>query len=62
MKFTIVLKTEIPYNPQGQRIVEKANGLLKAYLKKLKGGTWGYKDTPKSLLSHTLFTLIFFFF
>ena len=59
MKFAIVLKTGIPYNPQGQGIVEKVNGLLKAHLKKLKRGTWGLKDTPKSHLSHTLFTLKF---
>ena len=59
MKFAIVLKTGIPYNPQGQGIVEKVNGLLKAHLKKLKRGTWGFKDTPKFLLSHTLFTLNF---
>jgi transposase InsO family protein len=59
MKFAIVLKTGIPYNPQGQRIVEKVNGLLKAHLKKLKRETWGFKDTPNFLLSHTLFTLNF---
>lgn len=59
LKFAIVLKIGIPYNPQGQGIVEKANGLLKVHLNKLKRGTWGFKDIPKSLLSHTLFTLIF---
>lgn len=58
-KFNIVVKTGIPYNPQGQGIVEKANHLLKTQLRKQKGGIWGIKDTPKSLLAHSLFVLNF---
>ncbi|MBV2151093.1 transposase family protein, partial [Sphingobium sp. AS12] len=36
--FEITLKTGIPYNPQGQAIVEHAHHTLKAYLVKVKKG------------------------
>ncbi len=37
--FKIYHKTGIPYNPEGQGIVEKFNHLLKTQLKKIKRGT-----------------------
>ncbi|XP_069738427.1 KRAB-A domain-containing protein 2 [Phaenicophaeus curvirostris] len=58
-QFSIQHKIGIPYNPQGQGIVEKYNHLLKTQINKLKRGTWGIKDTPFSLLSHALFVLNF---
>lgn len=36
--FSIVHKTGIPYNPQGQVIVKRANFTLKNYLKKINEG------------------------
>uniref|UniRef100_A0A8C6ADV2 RNA-directed DNA polymerase n=1 Tax=Marmota marmota marmota TaxID=9994 RepID=A0A8C6ADV2_MARMA len=53
-------KTGIPYNPQGQAIVERAHQHLKTYLQKTKEGEI-YRNCqgPQALLSITLFTLNF---
>lgn len=48
----------LPYNPQGQGIVERAHRTLKECLLKQKGGI-GHGRTPKERLSLALFTLNF---
>lgn len=48
----------MPYNPQGQEIVERAHRTLKELLQKQKGGI-AYGKTPREQLSSALFTLIF---
>lgn len=48
----------LPYNPQGQGIVERAHRTLKECLNKQKGGI-GYGRTPKERLSLALFTINF---
>ena len=48
----------LPYNPQGQGIVEHAHRSLKEMLQKQKGGI-GHQQTPKNRLSLALFTLNF---
>lgn len=59
-QFHFSLKTGIPYNPQGQGIVERAHQVLKHHLVKLKkGGVGGYTPTPQKLLMHTLFVINF---
>lgn len=50
----IAHKTGIPYNPQGQGIVERAHGTLKAQLNKIKKGEL-YPVTPLNYLSHALY-------
>ncbi len=53
-------KTGIPYNPQGQAIVERAHQHLKTYLQKTKEGEiYRCCQGPQALLSITLFTLNF---
>jgi hypothetical protein len=49
--------TGLPYNPQGQGIIERAHRTLKQYLQKQKGGIEAM--TPKMVLSLTIFTLNF---
>ena len=49
--------TGLPYNPQGQGIIERAHHTLKQYLQKQKGGIEAM--TPKMALSLTIFTLNF---
>ena len=49
--------TGLPYNPQGQGIVERAHRTLKSYLIKQKGGIKSM--TPKMALSLIIFTLNF---
>ena len=49
--------TGLPYNPQGQGIIERAHRTLKQYLQKQKGGIEAM--TPKMALSLTIFTLNF---
>uniref|UniRef100_A0A8I5N501 Uncharacterized protein n=1 Tax=Papio anubis TaxID=9555 RepID=A0A8I5N501_PAPAN len=52
--------TGIPYNPQGQGIVERAHLSLKTTIEKIKGGSWyPVKGTPRNILNHALFILNF---
>lgn len=52
--------TGIPYNPQGQGIVERAHQTLKNTINKLKTTTlYPTKGSPRNLLNHALFTLNF---
>ncbi|QTI96652.1 pol [Prosimian retrovirus 1] len=52
--------TGIPYNPQGQGMVERAHLSIKNTLFKTKKGEWyPTKGTPRNLLNHTLFILNF---
>ena len=55
--FHISHKTGIPYNPQGQGIVERANQQLKITLQKIKKGE--YDRSPQIMLNHALFILNF---
>lgn len=55
----VQVKHGLPYNPQGQGIIERAHRTLKELLIKQKGGI-GYGHTPKIRLSLALFTLNFF--
>ena len=41
--------TGLPYNPQGQGIVEHAHHTLKSYLIKQKGGDKGYDAKDDSI-------------
>ena len=56
MNFHNIHKTEIPYNPQGQAIVERANLTVKNYLEKTKKGEF---TSPHARLSFVLYTLNF---
>ena len=54
----------IPYNPQGQIIIERAHCTLKTHLLKQKGGIWkmrytSYPMNPQLLLSLTFYSLNF---
>ena len=52
--------TGLPYNPQGQGIVERAHRSLKTYLIKQKGGMEGILPTiPRVMIALALFTLNF---
>lgn len=53
-QFEINHKTGIPYNPQGQAIVERANQLIKTQLEKMKHSDY---KSPHHTLSHCLFVL-----
>uniref|UniRef100_A0A5F9DJY2 RNA-directed DNA polymerase n=1 Tax=Oryctolagus cuniculus TaxID=9986 RepID=A0A5F9DJY2_RABIT len=58
--FFISYVTGIPYNPQGQGIVERAHNTLKQYLNKIKKGEFGISaHSPNKWLSHSLFILNF---
>ncbi|XP_063102995.1 igE-binding protein-like [Cavia porcellus] len=54
----VVLKHGIPYNPQGQGIIERAHRTLKGVLQKQKEGI-GHGLTPKGRISLALFTISF---
>ena len=49
--------TGLPYNPQGQGIVERAHRTLKSYLFKQKGGMEVILDTPRAAIAFSLFTM-----
>lgn len=56
----ILHTTGIPYNPQGQGIVERAHCSLKVTIDKIKGGIWyPTKGTLRNILLHALFILNF---
>lgn len=57
-KLDIILNHGLPYNPQGQGIVERAHHTLKECLLKQKGGI-GQGRTPKERISLALLTLNF---
>lgn len=60
--FQIHHLTGIPYNPQGQGIIERAHRSLKNQLIKQKGGDYGHSVHGQSVhnqLNHALFTLNF---
>ena len=58
-KFDIILTTGIPYNPQGQGIVERAHLTLKNTLYKQKGGIGDTFRSPKDKLSVSFFIINF---
>lgn len=59
-QFQIKHITGIPYNPQGQGIVERAHQTLKNTINKLKSTTsYPTKGSPRNILNHALFTLNF---
>ena len=52
--------TGIPYNPQGQDIIERAHLSLKTTINKIKGGNWyPTLGSPRNILHHALFILNF---
>ena len=57
-RLSISFKTGIPYNPQGQGIIERAHQTLKHQLLKLKKGEL-YPLTPYNYIHHALFILNF---
>ena len=64
MEWNFTHITGIPYNPQGQAIIERAHCTLNTHLLKQKGGIWkrrytSYLMNPQLLLSLTLYFLKF---
>lgn len=57
-QFQIKHITGIPYNPQGQGIIERAHQTLKNTINKLKSTIiYPTKGSPRNILNHALFTL-----
>ena len=52
-RFNIAHSTGIPYNPQGQAIVERAHQTLETQITKLQEGEFKY-SSPHHVLQHTL--------
>ena len=57
-QLSISHKIGIPYNPQGQEIIEHTHQTLKHQLQKLRKGEL-YSNTPSNSLNHALFVLNF---
>lgn len=55
-RFNISHSTGIPYNPQGQAIVERTHQRLKTQINKLKEGEFKY-SSPHHILQHALFVI-----
>ena len=55
-QFSIVHSTGVPYNPQGQSIVERAHQTLKSQIAKLRHREFKY-SSPHHILHHALFVI-----
>ena len=55
-QFSTVHSTGIPYNPQGQAIVERVHQTLKSQIAKLRQGKFKYSP-PYHVLHHALFVI-----
>uniref|UniRef100_A0A8I3W2Z1 Uncharacterized protein n=1 Tax=Callithrix jacchus TaxID=9483 RepID=A0A8I3W2Z1_CALJA len=58
-QFQVIHKTGIPYNPQGQGIVERAHATLKTLLLKLNNSPPSFYKSPHDVLRHALYVLNF---
>lgn len=56
LTFNIKHSTGIPYNPQGQAIVERAHQTLKTQIIKLQKGDYKY-SSPHHILNHALYVI-----
>ena len=59
LKFQHKCNTGIPYNPQGQAIVERAHQTLKIQIQKLKEGEFKYSSPPSHLTTCSFCTKYF---
>lgn len=55
-KFNITHTTGIPYNPQGQAIIERAHQTLKTQISKLQKAEFKY-SSPHQILQHALYVI-----